>query len=327
MNNGYSFPLYKQHDWESGSTSWSEVPYLELTLAFTVFIFVLEAYLDIRQLLKFYSGATLPKDLKSYVTQETFDKSIAYGKDKFSFKMVESTFAFIEGVAFILLGYLPFVWDMSEQYALQLKGLNLLGSTWSSLFQEIVITWIFVVLLTCFDTFVNLPFSLYSTFIVEEKHGFNKSTLGLFFQDKIMTLALTFVLGMPILSLVIWIVRIGGEHFYFYVWVFLFFVSVILMTVYPTLIAPLFNKYTPLEDGEVKTAIEGTAPTLASQSNSPNPCPNRILTILKMLLFLIASSSWFIAARLFGHHLIFLLPISNMHCNEPLPSPQIWQSV
>jgi len=92
--------------------------------------------------------------------------------------------------------------------------------------------------------------------VVEQKHGFNKSTLALFFQDKLLTLALTFVLSMPILSIVIWLVRLGGEYFYFYVWIFLLVVAVSLKTIYPTLIAPLFNKYTKLEDGEVKTAIE-----------------------------------------------------------------------
>lgn len=252
-----TFPLYKQHGWDASYVV-GEIPYLPLTVAFTVFIFALEFYLDIRQYLKFFSGATIPKELKSYVSDETFDKSIAYGKDKFAFKMVESAFSFVEGVAFIFLGYLPFAWDMSEQYATQLKDM-VGGGAWSTLFQEIIVTWIFVVLLSLFDTFINLPFSLYSTFIVEDKHGFNKTTLGLFFQDKIMTLGLTFVLGMPILSFVIWLVRMGGEYFYFYVWMFLFIVSIVLMTIYPTLIAPLFNKYTKLEDGEVKTAIEDLA--------------------------------------------------------------------
>lgn len=60
-----------------------------------------------------------------------------------------------------------------------------------------------------------------STFVVEQKHGFNKSTLLLFFQDKLMSLSLLFVLSMPILSVVVWLVRLGGEYFYFYVWIFL----------------------------------------------------------------------------------------------------------
>jgi STE24 endopeptidase len=95
--------------------------------------------------------------------------------------------------------------------------------------------------------------------VVEQKHGFNKSTVALFFQDKLITLALTFGLSLPILAIVVWLIRLGGEYFYFYVWLFLFFVSIILMTVYPTLIAPLFNKYMKLEEGEVKTAIEALA--------------------------------------------------------------------
>jgi len=71
-----------------------------------------------------------------------------------------------------------------------------------------------------------------------------------------MTLALTVVIGFPIISLVIYIVRMGGPHFYFYVWAFLAVVSIILMTVYPTFIAPLFNKYTKLEEGVIYDAIK-----------------------------------------------------------------------
>jgi len=116
-----------------------------------------------------------------------------------------------------------------------------------------------VVLMTLVDTLTSLPFNLYSTFVVEQKHGFNKTTLGLFVQDKLMTLGLTLGISFPVLSIIIYLVRIGGPHFYFYVWVFLFVFSLLMMTIYPTLIAPLFNKYTKLEDGPVKTAIEDLA--------------------------------------------------------------------
>ena len=70
-----------------------------------------------------------------------------------------------------------------------------------------------------------------------------------------MSLALGLVIGCPMIAVVIYVVRTGGPHFYFYVWVFLFVMSVILMTVYPTLIAPLFNKYTPLQEGELYDKI------------------------------------------------------------------------
>ena len=232
------------------------IPYLGLTIGFTVLIFVLEAYLDFRQLSTFYSTKSLPSELTDHVSDETFKKSNEYGKDKFGFKMIESAFMFIEGVAFVLLGYLPFTWDLSNNIV---GRMGILSTDYSNLFQEIVITWVFVVILTLIDTVITIPFSLYGTFVVEQKHGFNKSTLALFFQDKVMTIGLTFLLGVPVLSLIIWIIRIGGPNFYYYVWACLCVVSIVLMTVYPTLIAPLFNKYTKLEEGETKTAIEDLA--------------------------------------------------------------------
>mmetsp|Transcript_26156 Transcript_26156/g.43581 ORF Transcript_26156/g.43581 Transcript_26156/m.43581 type:complete len:464 (+) Transcript_26156:53-1444(+) len=251
-----NFPVYKQEGWSADQKG--DIPYLQLTIGFTILIFVVEYYLDARQLMAFYTQLVLPAELKEHISDDTFKKSSAYGKDKFAFKMVESLFTFVEGIAFVLLGYLPYAWDLSGTATASI--FNMLSITESSsLFQEIVVTWVFVVLMSVVDTLINMPFSLYSTFVVEEKHGFNKSTVALFFQDKAMTLGLTFLLGLPVLSLVVWIVRWGGPYFYFYVWIFLCIVSIILMTVYPTLIAPLFNKYTRLEDGEVKTAIENLA--------------------------------------------------------------------
>lgn len=247
-------PMYTQNGWHPDQVG--AVPFLGLTLGFTAFMYILEAYLDIRQLRTFSSASTLPKELTAHISEETFRKSNAYGTDKFTFKIIESAFSFVQNMAFMALGYLPFVWDLAKSAA---DKMGVLNSGYSVLFQEIVITWVFIVIMTVVDTVISLPFSLYGTFVVEEKHGFNKTTLGLFFQDKIMTLGLTFLLGMPILSIVIWIIRIGGPHFYYYVWACLCVVSIILMTIYPTLIAPLFNKYTKLEDGEVKTAIEELA--------------------------------------------------------------------
>lgn len=74
-----------------------------------------------------------------------------------------------------------------------------------------------------------------------------------------MTIALGFVIGSPILACMIWVIRLGGPYFYFYVWVFFFVVSIVMMLLYPSLIAPLFNKYTKLEDGPVYEAIEKLA--------------------------------------------------------------------
>lgn len=251
------YPLYRQGGLSQDAASEPLSIYFWGTLAFTVFVFTVESYLDFRQLARFNGGPKLPAQLKEFVTDEVFKKSISYGKDKFVFKIIESYFMFIQGILMALSGYLPYAWDLSEN--IMENHLNMLKPEYSSLFKEILVTWMFLVLMTVVDTVISLPFEIYKTFVLEQKHGFNKSTLGLFVQDKLMTLALTFGVSMPILSIVVWLVRIGGPHFYFYVWVFLCVVSIILMTVFPTVIAPLFNKYTPLEDGEIKQAIEDLA--------------------------------------------------------------------
>jgi len=193
------YPVYKQTAFDPNQAS--EVPYLFLTVLFIVMVYTLETYLDYRQLSKLLNNPSLPKELSSYVSDEKFVKSNSYSQDKFVFKLCESLFGFCETVLFILLGYLPYAWDLSTRVV---QHFGLLSSSYSDLFQEICITWVFILMLTLLDTVINLPFSLYSTFVVEQRHGFNKSTLALFFQDKAMTLGLTVVLGMPIFSLVIW---------------------------------------------------------------------------------------------------------------------------
>ena len=138
-----SWPLYRQVNWNAGQLG--DVPYFALTLGFTVLIFALEAYLDLRQLISFYTVKVLPKELIEHIPDETFKKSNAYGKDKFAFKMVESAFSFVEGLVFMFLGYLPYAWDMSRVAS---DKMGLFGEGYSQLFQEIVVTFIFVVLLT-----------------------------------------------------------------------------------------------------------------------------------------------------------------------------------
>jgi STE24 endopeptidase len=248
------FPLYKQVGWDK--TQLGDYRFFLLTIAFTTLVFVVEFYLDRRQLALFRSSKQVPKELEKVVSTDTFKKSLSYGSDKFLFGLIEGSITFIEGVSLLLLGYLPYAWDTAETLCFRF---NLTSHSNSLLFQEIVITSVFVFLLTLHDTVFSLPFSLYKTFVVEEKHGFNKSTYALFFRDKLLMIALTVGLGSPVIGMVVWLVRSMGPYFYFYVWLFLCIVSVIMMTIYPTLIAPLFNKYTKLDQGPVYEAIEALA--------------------------------------------------------------------
>ncbi|KAJ2753017.1 zinc metalloprotease [Coemansia pectinata] len=115
---------------------------------------------------------------------------------------------------------------------------------------------------TLISTMLSLPFDLYSTFVVEKKHGFNKQTAALFFSDLAKNLMLTFFLGSPILALFLWVIGKTGSQFYLYAWALLAAVQLLIIVIYPTFIQPMFNKFSPLPEGELRTAIEALASRL-----------------------------------------------------------------
>ena len=181
--------------------------------------------------------------------QDKFKNAQSYGLDKINFGMIASSYDTLESVAFIFLGFLPYTWDLASSLGDRFFG-------WAPQEEhEIKISLIFLAIVSIVGTITSLPFELYSTFEIERKHGFNKQTLGLFFSDKIKSLALTFVIGGPFTALLLYIIKAGGEYFYLYVWVFMFCFSLFMMTVYPVFIMPLFNKYEPLQEGSLKTRI------------------------------------------------------------------------
>lgn len=102
----------------------------------------------------------------------------------------------------------------------------------------------------------DLPFALYRVFVVEARFGFNKMTPGLFVADLLRQALLAVVIGAPLLLAVLWLMNAMGERWWLHVWLFWLAVNLLVMVAYPTLIAPLFNKFSPLPDGELKTRIE-----------------------------------------------------------------------
>lgn len=103
---------------------------------------------------------------------------------------------------------------------------------------------------------ISLPFSLYRTFSLEARFGFNKMTPGLYVADLLKQLLLTVLIGAPLLLAVLWLMGAMGERWWLYVWAAWLGFNLLVLLLYPTYIAPLFNKFTPLADGEMKTRIE-----------------------------------------------------------------------
>lgn len=103
---------------------------------------------------------------------------------------------------------------------------------------------------------LGLPFSLYRTFRLEARFGFNKMTPGLYVADLVKQLVLTVLIGAPLLLLVLWLMDAMGPRWWLTVWLTWLAFNLLVMWLYPTVIAPLFNKFSPLAEGEVKTRIE-----------------------------------------------------------------------
>jgi len=255
-------PMYRQHQWSEKALD-KKIPFLQLSATFGVLIFLLERYLDTRQLSRYRNKDAKVPDKR--IPEDKFRKSLVYGFDRLSFGMFSSSVNLIMSVALLFLGWLPYAWDLST---VACDKIHLVNPQTSGLFRECAVTSMFVFILTLQSTLFEIPFSLYSAFVIEEKHGFNKQTLKLFFADIFKTLILTFVIGSPVVSGIVSLARLGGPHYYVYVWAFLFCFQLFLMTVYPEWIAPLFNKFSPLDPethGDLKKEIEA----LATRVNFP----------------------------------------------------------
>ncbi|CAB0036916.1 unnamed protein product [Trichogramma brassicae] len=113
-----------------------------------------------------------------------------------------------------------------------------------------------------FTILCDLPISIYETFVIEEKHKFNKQTAGFFIKDQLTKLIVSYVLIVPLICGIVWIIKNGGDYFILYLWIFTVVMSLVLMVIYPELIAPLFDKYTALPEGDLKVRIEALASSL-----------------------------------------------------------------
>uniref|UniRef100_A0A803NXD6 CAAX prenyl protease 1 homolog n=1 Tax=Cannabis sativa TaxID=3483 RepID=A0A803NXD6_CANSA len=219
---------------------------------FMILMYFFESYLDLRQHAAL-KRPVLPKTLEGLISQEKFEKSRAYSLDKSHFHFVHEFVTILMDSAILFFGVLPWFWKKSGDFVV-LAGLNAEN--------EILHTLAFLAGVMFWSQITDLPFSLYSTFVIEARHGFNKQTVWLFFRDLIKGIFLAIILGPPIVSAIIFIVQKGGPYLAIYLWAFMFILSIVMMTLYPILIAPLFNKFTPLPEGGLREKIEKLAASL-----------------------------------------------------------------
>ena len=135
-------------------------------------------------------------------------------------------------------------------------GLAWLHTYWSAQLTGLAYGLAMIFSLMLISGLLDLPLSLYRQFVIEARYGFNRMSLGLFLADLGKHTLLGLAIGAPVIAAVLWLMGAMGALWWFYVWLFWSAFNLLIMFIYPTWIAPLFNKFAPLEEGEMKSRIE-----------------------------------------------------------------------
>ena len=209
-----------------------------LLISIILFNFIKDYFLDYLNS-KFFDKK-IPENLSDIYDKEKYQKSQDYKKTLYKFGKISKAYSLT-----ILL--LFFFFD----------GFLLVDNFARSLFEsELLISLSFFGIIFFGSDILNLPFSLYSIFIIEEKFGFNKTTFKIYFFDKIKSWFITILFGGGILSFIIFQFETVGKDFWIVAWVFITTISVLINGFYAQIIVPLFNKQTKLEEGNLKNDIE-----------------------------------------------------------------------
>lgn len=182
----------------------------------------------------------IPDSLKDVYDEVAYKKSQEY-------KKTTAKFSNLVGFIKIILTLIFFIFD-------GFKHIDILARNYTN--NSILVALIFFGIIMFISEIISIPFSYYNTFTIEEKFGFNKSSKKTFWLDKLKSLFMGVILGGGILSLFILFYEYTGKNFWIYAWGLVAVFSLFLNMFYAKLIVPLFNKQTPLENGELKTAIE-----------------------------------------------------------------------
>ena len=209
-----------------------------IIIGILLFDFILERFLE-------YLNSTqwsdqLPTEVKDIYDEKQYQKQQTYEKANFRFSMISSSFSFI--LIFLMFVFAGFA--VVNNWALLVSD-NPIGTAL-----------VFFGILLLASDLLTTPFSIYDTFVIEEKFGFNKTTPKTFILDKLKGYLLGILIGGGFLALIVFIYQLTTTDFWVYTWMVVTGFSIFMVLFYSNLIVPLFNKQTPLPDGELKSAIE-----------------------------------------------------------------------
>ncbi|NQT77234.1 MAG: M48 family metallopeptidase [Bacteroidetes bacterium] len=209
-----------------------------IIVAILLFDYFLERLLDYLNSLLWSNK--LPEELEGIYDADKYKKSQEYTRTNTRFSIYADTLSFLAMMLMLFLGGFAFldreVWSVTEH--------------------PILMSLLFFGVLALASDLLSLPFSIYATFVIEEKFGFNKTTVKTYISDKLKGLLLGAIIGGGLLSLVVWIYMVSGAYFWLITWGLISGFMIFMSMFYSNLIVPLFNKQKPLEEGELRDAIE-----------------------------------------------------------------------
>lgn len=211
---------------------------LQLIIFILIASYLLERYLDWINIRHW--STVLPEELKGIYDEEKYRKSQEYEKAKTKFAFISSTFSFVLMIVLLITGSFAFL----NNWILTITT----HPVWSAL--------LFFAMLAILSDLLHLPFSYYRTFILEDKFGFNRTTIKTFVLDKIKGYLLGVIIGGGLLYLFVWFYDTAGKNFWLYAWITFSIVMLFITMFYSSVIVPLFNTLTPLPEGNLRTAIE-----------------------------------------------------------------------
>jgi len=208
-----------------------------IIIAIIIINFIIDKVLDALNA-KHYKDS-VPKELEDVYDAEDYKKSQAYKTTNYRFGIITSTFSIMLTLGFLFFDGFEYVDNIARGYSEN----------------NILIALIFFGIIMIGSDVITTPFSYYSTFIIEENFGFNKTNLKTFILDKIKGWLMMAIIGGGILALIVWFYKNTGTYFWLYAWALITVFTVFMNMFYSKLIVPLFNKQKPLEEGDLRNEI------------------------------------------------------------------------
>lgn len=219
----------------------NEILFSNIFLTLLILSCATEVYLSIRQNNSAIKHSlTVPNDFKKIIKIKDHTKAAAYTSAKTKINIagliVQALFLYV-----ITLG--GWINELNAILSAYLSG-------------EIIQGVALILIIMILSSLIELPLGLYKTFVVDEKFGFNKMTISLFISDLFKQSIVSLIIVIPVIYIALWIFGNLGESWWIWLWVFFSIFNVVMLAVYPLYIAPIFNKFNPMVDKELKSKIE-----------------------------------------------------------------------